>query len=67
MPSDTEIYTINYTMLREHFFLLETAFANNLYFYKNHVQTIRVYLLKLMCVCVCIDDKKRKIRINKVK
>lgn len=52
MPSDTEIYTINYTMLREHFFLLETAYANNLYFYKSHVQTIRVYLLKLMCVCV---------------
>lgn len=49
------------------FFELKTAFANNLYFYKNRVQTIRVYLLKLVCVCVCIDDKKRKIRINKVK
>lgn len=36
------------------FFELETAFANNLYFYKNHVQTIRVYLLKLVCVCVYV-------------
>lgn len=49
------------------FFELVTAFVNNLYFYKNHVQTIRVYLLKFVCVCVCIGDKKRKIRINKVK
>lgn len=55
------------TTLRENFFLLETAFENNLYFYKKFSKiNIQINCMSLF-IKSRIYDKKRKIRINKVK
>lgn len=55
------------TTLRENFFLLETAFENNLYFYKKFpINNIQINCMSLF-IKSHIYDKERKIRINKVK